>query len=247
MFMNKQIILSCSKKKTLTKGLIPAIERYDGAAFRLIRRYIRVSGNPLDIFILSGKFGLIPHTQRIPYYDSKLTLTKACKMRNKIHSQAKQLFLTDSNGKEKNYFINLGQIYQHAFVKILDDLSVQAQVISVTGSSGNRLSKMHDWLYGEKSPLRSEHQETKTKKEIFIGGIRLKADAIDIQTIVQREHKKIGTKDMHHFYSWFVEIDDIKVSVKWLVSQLTGLPVSKFHSDQARKVLQQLGLKVQRV
>ena len=231
----------------MTKGLVPAIERYDGVAFRLLRRYIRVSGDPLNIFILSSKFGLISHTEKIPYYNSKLTLTRASKMKGKIYSQAKQLFLTDSNSNEKKYFINLGRIYQHAFSKILDDLPIQAQVISVTGSSGNRLSKMYDWLYGEKSRLRNEQQEIKTKKKVYIGGIQLNADEVDIRSIIQREITINGMREINHFHSWFLEIDDIKVSVKWLVSRLTGLPVNKFHSDQARKVLQQLGFKIQRI
>ena len=54
------LILACSRRKRPDDGLLPAIERYDGPAFRVLRRYLRErpAGAP-DVFILSAEHGLI--------------------------------------------------------------------------------------------------------------------------------------------------------------------------------------------
>ena len=68
------LALSCSEKKTDTPGRCPALYRYDGPAYRIIRKCITQHGWPqdLDIFILSGKYGLIPSHVPIPWYDKRL-------------------------------------------------------------------------------------------------------------------------------------------------------------------------------
>jgi hypothetical protein len=48
------------------------------------------------------------------------------------------------------------------------------------------------------------------------------------------------------YQSWYVSVDADRVAPKWLVSQLTGLPVSCFATDEARRVLARLGVEVER-
>lgn len=55
---------------------------------------------------------------------------------------------------------------------------------------------------------------------------------------------KKAQDDPARYQSWYVQVNGHRVAPKWLVSQLTGLPVSNFHSDEARRVLQQLGVEV---
>jgi hypothetical protein len=50
-----------------------------------------------------------------------------------------------------------------------------------------------------------------------------------------------------NYQSWYIQIDDQRVAPKWLVSQLTGLPVSDFVTTDARRLLAQLGFEVKRV
>ena len=58
----RMLILACSRRKRLDEGLLPAIDRYDGPAFRVLRRFLRErpAGAP-DVLILSAKHGLIAH------------------------------------------------------------------------------------------------------------------------------------------------------------------------------------------
>jgi hypothetical protein len=39
----RMLILACSRRKRPDEGLLPAIERYDGPAFRVLRRFLRKS------------------------------------------------------------------------------------------------------------------------------------------------------------------------------------------------------------
>ena len=57
------LILSCSQRKHTSLDPLPAIERYDGPLFKVLRRFLRESSHQardLDVFILSAAYGLIP-------------------------------------------------------------------------------------------------------------------------------------------------------------------------------------------
>lgn len=241
--MQRIIITSCSQRKKIDKNLLPAIERYDGPSFRLLRKYLCQTTDNLDVYILSAKYGLISYENEIPFYEEKLKKQKSGELTKLSISQANHIF---PKTKRKEVFVNLGDLYLQVFEPILEKLSQTNSLVFTSGSSGKRLAEMHDWLYGENSPLRNEKNETKLA-EVYIQGIRLQTNEAQIRSIIQKEITQNGIKDLQNFQSWFVPIDEIKVSPKWLISRLTGLPVSKFHSGQARKVLQNLGIKVQRV
>jgi hypothetical protein len=36
----RMLILACSQRKLLDEGLLPAVERYDDPAFRVLRRFL---------------------------------------------------------------------------------------------------------------------------------------------------------------------------------------------------------------
>ena len=38
---DRMLILACSRRKRPDEGLLPAIERYDGPALRVVRRFLR--------------------------------------------------------------------------------------------------------------------------------------------------------------------------------------------------------------
>lgn len=65
----KLLLLACSNRKIRSKGLMPAIERYDGVNYRVIHKLQREGRFPknVDVKILSAKFGLIDAQTPIPY------------------------------------------------------------------------------------------------------------------------------------------------------------------------------------
>lgn len=242
--MKRIVLTSCSQRKKNNESLLSAIERYDGPNFRLLRKYLNQTTDELDVYILSARYGLIHQEKQISFYEEKLNKNNLQEITKLSIAQANNFFT--GREKAKEVFVNLGTLYLQVFEPILEKLSKKNELIFTSGSSGRRLAEMHDWLYGENSPLRNEKTET-VLKEVYIKGIQLRTDEKQIRSIIQKEITQNGIKYLQNFQSWFVPIDEFKISPKWLISKLTGLPVSKFHSDQARKVLQKLGIKVKRV
>lgn len=65
---NNCLILACSDKKKNITG--PALQVYDGQLFQTLRKYPPTG---LDIFILSGKYGLIPAEKEIQPYNRHIS------------------------------------------------------------------------------------------------------------------------------------------------------------------------------
>ena len=73
------LIIACSQRKRSELNLLPAIGRYDGVYFRLLRKARREGYWPenLDMLILSSKYGLIDLSTPIAYYEQRMTRTRA--------------------------------------------------------------------------------------------------------------------------------------------------------------------------
>lgn len=242
--MLRKLLLSCSQKKALDDGLIPAIHRYDGVMFRLLRRYFQQTSEEIEVYILSAEFGLISHKEKIPFYDRRMTSFRAKELKKTVYFQSKELIHNCGDLQKSDLFINIGKPYFEAFEDVADILIAKSKINLAYGSSGKRLAQMYDWLYGVNSPLRKESQAVSCNgSKAKIKGVEINLNASQIYSLA-KEKLSNSDENAFKFQSWFVKIDDLKISPKWLVSQLTGLPVGEFHSDQARKVLQKLGVNV---
>src|SRR4051794_24689508 len=73
------LVLACSSRKLPDSALLPALERYDGVAYRVVKRLQRLDQYPedVDLLIVSAKYGIIPHDQPIPAYDLWMTPERA--------------------------------------------------------------------------------------------------------------------------------------------------------------------------
>ncbi|MGI8468282.1 MAG: DUF6884 domain-containing protein, partial [Pyrinomonadaceae bacterium] len=167
--MNRTLILSCSQSKKIDKADLPAIQRYDGPTFRLLRRYLNRSNEDLEIYILSAKFGLIRDQTSIPYYEQKLRSDRIEELKDYIFKQN----LFSETHERTAFFINLGKTYLQVFEPVFEGFVKNSNTTFASGSSGKRLAEMYDWLYGEKSSLRNEQPKIELGKEIFIQGVRL--------------------------------------------------------------------------
>jgi hypothetical protein len=76
------LVLACSRRKRPDEGFLPAIERYEGPAFRVLRRFLRErpAGAP-DVLILSAEHGLIAYDLPIATYDREMTPARARDLR----------------------------------------------------------------------------------------------------------------------------------------------------------------------
>lgn len=238
--MRHLLILACSQRKRSDADSLPAIERYDGPTFRLLRRFLRKQPSaPLEIYILSAKFGLIPSDYQIPNYDQRMTKMRSRQLQAEVIAKFEDILSAKSYQK---LCICLGRDYLLALDKYDMLIKSGLAVRIATGSLGKKLATLHDWLYG-KPPELASRQAIDLQGKACLKGIEVVMTAAEVLDVA-RQALVEGKGNPASYQSWYVLVGDRRVSPKWVVSLLTGLPVSAFHSSAARRMLQQLGIAV---
>ncbi|MEG4305098.1 DUF6884 domain-containing protein [Microcoleus sp. D3_18a_C4] len=238
--MRHLLILACSQRKRSDADSLPAIERYDGPTFRLLRRFLRKQPSArLEIYILSAKFGLIPSDYQIPNYDQRMTKMRSRQLQPEVIAKFEDILSAKSYQK---LCICLGQDYFLALDKYDMLIKSGLAVRIATGSLGKKLATLHDWLYG-KPPELASRQAVVPQGKASLKGIEVVLTPGKVLDLV-RQALVEGKGNPGCYQSWYVLVGDQRVSPKWVVSLLTGLPVSDFHSSAARRMLIQLGIEV---
>ena len=127
-------------------------------------------------------------------------------------------------------------------------MSPAAKVIVSSASAGIKLTELKNWLYGVKFKSQGREREPflpakpgANGRTVQIRGQQIIMSHKEIMQVARRALAK--DKDRAHaFQSWYTLVGKERVSTKWLVSQLTGLAVSEFVADEARRILRELGL-----
>ncbi|MGI8554544.1 MAG: DUF6884 domain-containing protein [Dehalococcoidia bacterium] len=236
------LVLSCSQRKRSDSGLLPAIERYDGPAFRVVRRFLKQSvGTVPDIHILSARFGLIAHDYPINNYDCRMTVGRAHELKRDVTSGLCRSLHTLTR---QDLLVVAGRVY---LLALEDGLLLQSRPNGVQvahGPMGRKLSHLHDWLYANASGDTAIC--VKADRSVRIRGVTVTATVEEVFAVARRALAE-GRLDDDRYESWYVPIDGCRVATKWLVSQLTGLKPNGFGTTEARRVLAQLGVPTQRV
>jgi hypothetical protein len=143
-------VLGCSQTKREAPGLLPAIDRYDGSPYRVLRSYLREREWPsnLSVAILSAKYGLVGGFTSIASYDERMTPLKATEL-------APQCSLTLSTWATEHNSIHfsLGKDYLPAVAPAIErDLKGKAEVFG--GPIGMKLSQIKGLLEQTGAPAR---------------------------------------------------------------------------------------------
>ncbi len=235
------LILGCSARKRGTPGLLPAVERYDGPTFRVLRRYLRSNPERLPrVAILSAQYGLITADRLIPPYDRRLTSGCVPALIPRVRAQAENLL---RDGCYAELFVCAGALYRQVLIGALDALPVRPAITETVGSPGKQLSTLHDWLHGAPpGPIRPSPSSS--------GPLRFRGIMVSLTAEAAREAARRalveGGERPDRYQSWYVVIDGRRVAPKWLAARLTGLTVDRFGTSDARRLLEQLGFAVQR-
>jgi hypothetical protein len=240
------LILACSQRKRPDPGLLPAMERYDGPAFQVLRRFLRErpdTSGQLDIFILSAAYGLIPAEKLIPNYDQLMTFQRAAELQSQVLSSFSELM----NNSYVKFCLAMSEKYLAA-LKGWEALIPLFMSVTVTdGPQGVKLAQLKNWLWGD-HPINVKKREKvpKSREIVRLRGkeIRLTPAEVFKQAHVALKEDGINAKS---FRGWYVDINGQHVAPKWLVSKLTGLSVSTFTSGEARRMLNKLGIQVSQV
>jgi Family of unknown function (DUF6884) len=236
------LILGCSQRKCPNPEPLPALERYDGPAFRVLRKFLRDSPGEaqlVDILVLSAEFGLLSAHQAIPNYDRRMTPQRASELRTQVLDDLKHILAT---GNAQRLFISAPKDYLHALAGyehvIADGLSITISM----GTQGRKLSELRDWLYDGRPTIRPQSTSIAPRGSVRLRGVEIALTAEQVLDIA-RQALAEGRGKPDAYQSWYVEVDGRRVAPKWLVSVVTGLPVSAFVTDEARRVLGHIGIR----
>lgn len=131
---------------------IPALDRFDGVYFRIIKKYRREGKlQDTDCIIVSKKFGIICQNEKIPYYkpnhinkigylNMKENQTK--KLRGKNLAKLKEIFVKN---RYSEIFVNVGK----RFMKLIEGLEklTSAKIIYASGPGlGPKAQHLKRWI-----------------------------------------------------------------------------------------------------
>ena len=145
------LIISCSKSKIKTTGVLPAYKRYSkGRVYQSLCRSKNEGYFPknLDILIISAEYGLLKWDEPIECYNQKMSIPQARKLRPSIQ-EGLESFL---DGKDYDQlFINLGKEYCETlrgfdFEKYIKVVSKPEKIEGKHYGGGEKNSQMIKWL-----------------------------------------------------------------------------------------------------
>src|SRR6266567_6447270 len=81
--MTRRLLLSCSEKKRDDPCPLPALERYEGGSYKVVKKAMREGTFPPDveICIVSALYGLLEAGEMIMSYNRKMTTLRATELR----------------------------------------------------------------------------------------------------------------------------------------------------------------------
>lgn len=236
------LILSCSQRKHSTPDLLPALERYDGPAFRVMNKFMRMCSSQVqlpDIYILSAKFGLISADKPIPHYDHRMTPQRIKDLQQPTLSELRQIL----NGKQyQEFFISMGKDYLRVLDGYKSLASTDLDVTVSQGSMGRKLAELRNWLHKNVSVRADDYTKIVKQGKASLRGIEI---VLTSEQVMEKINDALTKgNNIPKYQMWYVQVGDKRVPLKWIVNQLTGLPVSAFHTNEAKRFLKQLGVEI---
>jgi hypothetical protein len=152
--MHRLLVISCSKRKRLDSRLMPAIDRYDGPTFRVLRCFLREHPEHApEVLIISAEYGLLSADSRIPFYNRAINATRAKELRPLVAVDFRRIFSTSGWSR---IGICLGKQYLTAFSDAAAMIGKGTNMHYLGGGLGKRLSLLFWWL--REVPYGSEHR-----------------------------------------------------------------------------------------
>ena len=150
------LILSCSQRKRTSSGLLPAIERYNGPVFFVLRRFLRErpnEANLLDVYILSAAKGLIPADQPIENYDRIMNRLRA----DELQPEVLNVFAEIVRNDYASLFLVMGKVYLAVFSGWQDLVPANLSWMVAEGPMGIKQAQLKNWLW--ESPVNVNNGE----------------------------------------------------------------------------------------
>jgi len=150
--MNRLLLLGCSERKRSSTLSLPAIDLYDGPAFRTLRKYLTSGDSALRTVVLSSKYGLIEADDIIESYDRRLNRGGIAELEFRVREQLAPILREGFS----SIFISLGTLYMGAVRGALQHLPVSTALCIASGPPGVRTATLAKWLRGGSAPVQFE-------------------------------------------------------------------------------------------
>ena len=140
------LILSCSQRKNTSQGQLPAIDRYNGPLFFVLRRFLREcphEAKHLDVYILSAAYGLIAEDFPTPLYDQKMNMARVLE----LQPQVKTTFSSLLQNNYASICLVLGNTYLKTFEGLHHLISKLTEFIVTYGPIGKKQTQLKKWLW----------------------------------------------------------------------------------------------------
>ncbi|HEU0026255.1 MAG TPA: hypothetical protein VFQ25_03995 [Ktedonobacterales bacterium] len=139
------LMVACSQRKTSSTRPCPAIERYDGVNYRVLRNLKRQGLWPenLDIVIISAKFGLLDASAPIENYDLRMTRDRALALQRDVSAGL------DARLRQTDYvevFVNVGATYRLALEQSGELRRLGGRARYASGGIGIKMGEMRRWI-----------------------------------------------------------------------------------------------------
>lgn len=138
------LILACSQRKVDCQNLLPAIERYDGGSYRVIKKAKRELKNldNIKILILSAKYGLIETVTPIANYEQRINRERAKELNHEVLQALRKYAIADDY---LEIYIDLALDYSLA-IEGVQSLFPRSRFVFAKGRIGERLRQLKLWL-----------------------------------------------------------------------------------------------------
>jgi len=145
--MRRLIIIAGSKRQNSNPQPLPAIERYEGVYFRVLKKHIREGKmKNTDILILTEKYGLLSSNQLVPYnpeYSPRIATNNLNDARRRNLQKLQQEL---SKEEYLEIFINVGKDFW-PLIEGLENVVGKTKVTLAKGSAlGSKASNMKQWI-----------------------------------------------------------------------------------------------------
>lgn len=144
------LLLSCSAAKRHHPARMPAIERYDGPSFRVLRKALAADAVTPEtrIRIVSAEHGLLGPFDPIRDYDRHMTVMRAQELAPIITGELLAWFLRHPDCQ--SVFVNLGRSYLPAIAGLLEWCAHhEIPCTLAAGRIGQRTAQLRAWLRAE--------------------------------------------------------------------------------------------------
>lgn len=144
----RTLVMACSATKLASPGPLEAFRRYDGPAYRVLRKHCGgqlaqdrqlAEGARLQVYILSAKYGLISSRADIDHYDLQMSPARSRVLIGwSAHAEQFQELLR----QEGELFVVAGAAYR----SVLDAWACGKSYRYAIGGIGEQLGQLKRWL-----------------------------------------------------------------------------------------------------